>query len=176
MTDMLNLERRILPLRMLLLDVDGVLTDGSIIYTDKGDEIKTFSVKDGLGIRLLMDAGVDVGIITGRRSNALLNRCDNLGIKLIFDGVKNKEAVLDSLVMNEGFSYNEIAYVGDDLPDIQIMKKSGLPIAVADACSLVLSHAAYITSAKGGKGAVREISELILKTKGLWDQIIQNYL
>ena len=171
-----DIRTRILPVKLLLLDVDGVLTDGSIIYTGTGDEIKTFSVKDGLGLRLLMDAGIIVGIVTGRRSQALQNRCDNLGIGLVFDGVTDKEKVLDDLVRDKGILPESIAFAGDDLPDIRIMKKVGFSIAVSDGAPCVKEIAHYVTSAPGGCGAVREISELILKTQGLWDKVTERFL
>ncbi|MFA6010117.1 MAG: HAD hydrolase family protein [Desulfobacteraceae bacterium] len=168
--------RRILPVSTLLLDVDGVLTDGSIVYSDSGDEIKSFNAKDGLGLRLLMDAGITVGIVTGRRSQALQKRCDNLGITLVFDGVTDKKQVLEQFILENGLSPDAIAFAGDDLPDIRIMKSVGFPIAVADAAPLVKETALYVTSSPGGHGAVREICELILKTKGLWDTIMERFI
>ena len=170
-----DLKSRILPLKMLLLDVDGVLTSGNIIYNDNGDETKVFNVKDGLGIRLLMDAGIKVGIITGRCSGALTARCANLGIELVYDGVKDKIAVLENIVKETGLAYNEVAFVGDDLPDIGIMNKAGCAFSVKDACIETQNAAAYVTDLCGGKGAVREISELILKVKGLWEQVTGKY-
>jgi len=168
--------RRIMPITTLLLDVDGVLTDGSIVYSGSGDEIKSFNAKDGLGLRLLMDAGITVGIVTGRRSQALQKRCDNLGITLVFDGVTDKKQVLERLILEKGLSSDTIAFAGDDLPDIRIMKSVGFPIAVADAAPLVKETALYVTSSPGGHGAVREICELILKTKGLWDTIMERFI
>jgi 3-deoxy-D-manno-octulosonate 8-phosphate phosphatase (KDO 8-P phosphatase) len=168
--------RRILPVSTLLLDVDGVLTDGSIVYSDRGDEIKSFNAKDGLGLRLLMDSGITVGIVTGRRSQALQKRCDNLGITLVFDGVTDKKQVLEQFILEKGLSPDAIAFAGDDLPDIRIMKSVGFPIAVADAAPLVKETALYVTSSSGGHGAVREICELILKTKGLWDNIMERFI
>jgi 3-deoxy-D-manno-octulosonate 8-phosphate phosphatase (KDO 8-P phosphatase) len=168
--------RHILPVSLLLLDVDGVLTQGDIIYTDRADEIKTFSVKDGLGIRLMMDAGLQVGIVTGRSSGALKARCKNLGISMIFEGIGDKEKALGAILRDTGLDASEIAFAGDDLPDIRIMKKTGFPIAVANACPEVKQAALYTTSAYGGAGAVREICELILKTKGLWPKVIQRFL
>lgn len=176
MTTGRSIKHRIKPIKLLLLDVDGVLTRGSIIYTDAAEEVKVFSVKDGLGIRLLMDAGIQVGIITGRRSQALQTRCDNLGITMIYDGISDKEQVLETIIRETGLGPDEIAFAGDDLPDIRIMRKTGLPIAVANACSEVRAEALYITAAYGGDGAVREISELILKSQGLWDQVIDRFL
>ncbi len=171
-----DIHERILPVAMLLLDVDGVLTDGSIVYSDSGEEIKSFNVRDGLGLRMLMDAGITVGIVTGRSSGALLKRCENLGIDLIYHGVKDKLAVLETLLREKGLSADAVAFAGDDLPDIRIMKAVGFPVAVANADSLVKSTALYITDSPGGRGAVRDICELILKTKGLWTHCVERFL
>jgi 3-deoxy-D-manno-octulosonate 8-phosphate phosphatase (KDO 8-P phosphatase) len=162
-------------IKLLLLDVDGVLTDGGIIYNDNGSEIKVFNVKDGLGMRLLMEAGIHLGIVTGRRSNALYNRCKDLGINLIYDGVGNKIDVLDELLDQTGVSVEEVAFIGDDLPDLALMKIIGLSIAVSDAHKSILDHADMVTSAKGGQGAVREVCETILKAKGLWENILERF-
>ena len=160
-------------IKLLLLDVDGVLTDGKIIYNDNGEETKVFNVKDGLGMRLLMEAGIHLGIITGRRSNALYSRCKDLGINLIYDGVGNKIDVLDALLDQTGVSAEEIAFIGDDLPDLALMKTIGLSIAVGDAHKMILDNADMVTSANGGHGAVREVCETILKAKGLWENILE---
>jgi len=162
-------------IKLLLLDVDGVLTDGGIIYNDNGTETKVFNVKDGLGIKLLMDAGIHLGIVTGRRSNALYSRCKDLGIKLIYDGVGNKIDVLDALMDQTGVSAEEVAFIGDDLPDLGLMKMIGLSIAVLDANKTILDNADMVTSAKGGDGAVREACEAILKAKGLWKDILERF-
>ncbi len=158
--------------KVLLLDVDGVLTAGDITYTDEGAELKTFNVKDGLGIKLLMDAGVIVGIITGRRSGALLHRCSDLGIEMIYDGIDNKSAVINSVIERTGVQADEIAFAGDDLPDIPLLKKVGLAIAVADAHVAVKQVADWVTRSNGGQGAVREICDSILTAKGLLDDCI----
>jgi len=162
-------------IKLLLLDVDGVLTDGGIIYNDSDAETKVFNVKDGLGIKLLMEAGIHLGIITGRRSNALYSRCKDLGINHIYDGVDNKIDVLDELLDQSGVSAEEVAFIGDDLPDLCLMKAIGLPIAVSDAHKTILDNAAMVTSAKGGHGAVREACEAILKAKGLWEDILERF-
>ncbi len=161
--------------RLLLLDVDGVLTDGSIIYSDSGAEIKSFSVQDGLGIRLLIQSGVQVGIVTGRASSALRHRCKDLGIEMIYDRVENKGAILPEILTRTGLSAHEIAFAGDDWPDIPLLKKVGVGIAVANAHESVKSIAHWITRQHGGKGAVREICEGILKAKGLWSDIITQW-
>ncbi len=160
----------------LLLDVDGVLTDGGIIYGDDGAETKVFNAKDGLGIRLLIDAGLSVGIVTGRRSEALNHRCRNLGLDHVLDGVVDKAAVLERIRERMGASPGEIAFGGDDLPDLPLMKRVGCAIAVADARKEVRERADMVTSAPGGKGAVREVCEAILKAKGLWEDILERHL
>lgn len=171
-----DLRKFILPVKMLLLDVDGILTRGDVIYNDNSIETKIFSVKDGLGLRLLMDAGIKIGIITGRSSKALKARCQNLGINLVYEGISDKEAVLEKIVKDTGIGYNEIAFAGDDLPDIRIMKKTGCPLTVSDASPELKKIAVFVTEKGGGQGAVREISELILKTKGIWNQVIERFL
>lgn len=162
-------------IRFLLLDVDGVMTDGGIIYDDLGAEIKKFHVKDGLGIRLLILAGIRVGIVTGRSSRALKHRCDNLGIDIVFDGIQNKASVLDDIIQTHGAVSDDIAFMGDDLPDLPLMKRVGLSIAVADAHPLVADAAHIVTDAEGGKGAVREICESILKAKGIWEKALGRF-
>ena len=159
-------------IKMVLLDVDGVLTCGDIIYADSGEQIKIFNVKDGVGIRLLKEAGLKIGIITGRKGQALHHRCVNLGIDLIFDGVQRKDKVLDDITTLTGISKEAMAYVGDDLPDLPVMKRVGLAVAVSDAHEIIRQKAHITTRAPGGKGAVREISETILKAQGLWDALI----
>jgi 3-deoxy-D-manno-octulosonate 8-phosphate phosphatase (KDO 8-P phosphatase) len=160
-------------IKLMLFDVDGVLTDGNIIYNDNGKEIKVFNVKDGLGIRLLMKAGIQVGIITGRSSQALTHRCQNLGITLVYQGVRDKEALLNEIVEKTGFHFQEIAFMGDDLPDLHIMRKVGLSIAVADAHEYVIKEADMVTHANGGGGAVREVCEKILKSQGHWENLME---
>jgi 3-deoxy-D-manno-octulosonate 8-phosphate phosphatase (KDO 8-P phosphatase) len=166
---------RLSRITVLLLDVDGVLTDGRIVYNDNGQEIKTFSVKDGLGIRLLMDAGIRVGVVTGRRAPALTHRCRNLGIDLIYDGIRDKAAALEQIVTQLGVDTHQIAFIGDDLPDLSIMKRVGVAVAVSDACAAVRERAAWVTMAQGGAGAVREVCDAILQAKGLWQTIMERY-
>jgi len=170
---MLSEKRR--RIKLLLLDVDGVLTDGGILYGESGAEIKVFDVKDGFGIKLLRQAGIEVGIVTGRSSGALCRRCADLGILYLFDNVQDKTAVLQTILDRLSLSVEEVAYVGDDLPDLAIMKRVGLPIAVADAHPAVVETAAWVTTARGGSGAVREICETILTSKGVWESILAHY-
>ena len=163
-------------IELLLLDVDGVLTDGNITYSDSGEQIKSFNSKDGLGLRLLMDSGIGVGIITGRKSKALEYRCKNLGITLLFDGIKDKLKALDKITSQTGIAYKNIAFAGDDLIDLPVMQRVGVSFCVSDASLDVKNHSDIITNQKGGQAAVREICETILKAKGLWDNILNIYL
>lgn len=162
--------------RLLLLDVDGVLTDGQITYTQQGHETKSFSVRDGLGIRLAMDAGIMVGIVTARTSEALRHRCRNLGIELVFEGAMDKRAVLEPVMARTGVPARGIAFVGDDLLDLPLMRCVGLAVAVADAHELLLARADMVTRKPGGQGAVREVCEALLKARGLWENIQRRFV
>jgi 3-deoxy-D-manno-octulosonate 8-phosphate phosphatase (KDO 8-P phosphatase) len=170
------MEKNLANIELLLLDVDGVLTDAGIMYTDSGEQIKKFNAKDGLGIKLLMEAGIQVGIISGLSSKALEHRCEKLGITLLFAGIKNKARVLDSIISQTGIDSKNIIFVGDDLIDLPVMKRVGFSFCVADACDDVKKQCDRVTKLKGGKGAVREVCEKILKAKGLWDDILNHYL
>lgn len=163
-------------IRLLLLDVDGVMTDGSIVYGAEDQEIKRFHVRDGLGIRLAMRAGINVGVVTGRRSEALMHRCRNLGIELIYAGVSDKAILLDRIVAQTAVPAENIAFVGDDLIDLSLMRRIGLSIAVADAHEVVKAHADLITTVPGGAGAVREICEALLKSQGRWESILKEFM
>lgn len=169
------IQSKLKQIKLLLLDVDGVLTDGRITYASGNVEAKSFNVKDGFGIRLLQSAGVQIGIVTGRTSEALLRRCTDLGITMIYDGVKDKGKLLPTILSASGFKIQEVAFVGDDLPDIPLLKKVGLSIAVADAHDLVKKNADMVTMKKGGHGAVREICEQILEAKDLWAKIVTTW-
>lgn len=164
-------------IRLLLLDVDGVLTDGAIVYNDHGDELKSFNVKDGLGLRLLMDAGIRVGIITGRDSEALRHRCRNLRIEddLVFTGTRDKRAAFEKVLTHTGLTADSVAYIGDDLPDLPLFQRVGLAVAVADAPPEVTAAADLSTHAAGGHGAVREVCEAILKAQGRWATIVDGF-
>ena len=161
-------------IELLLLDVDGVLTDGRIIYNDQGMQTQEFNARDGLGIKLLMKAGIAVAVVTGRSSRALQHRCRNLGITDIYDGVTDKRALLQDIQNRFGLAADRMAFAGDDLPDLRIMARVGLAIAVADAHAAVRQKADWVTSAGGGDGAVREICEAILQAKGVWEKIVED--
>ena len=162
-------------IRLLVLDVDGVLTDGSIIYTDAGEEIKRFHVRDGNGIRMVLQAGIEVALITGRRSEAVAHRAKNLNIAQVFQGVRDKLEILRSLQTELGVTPAETAVVGDDLVDLAIMLSAGLAVAVADAPREVQERSHLVTSIPGGHGAVREVCEILLKAKGLWDDLLRQF-
>ena len=162
-------------IQLLLLDVDGVLTDGSIIFNDDGSELKLFNVKDGLGLKLAIEAGIAVGIVTGRKSEALRHRCRDLGIQHLFDAVEDKAQLLSRIVDRTGVAPQNTAFMGDDLPDLGLMRHVGLSIAVADAHELVRERSDWITTASGGYGAVREVCEALLKAKGIWDRLTDRF-
>jgi 3-deoxy-D-manno-octulosonate 8-phosphate phosphatase (KDO 8-P phosphatase) len=159
-------------IRLLLLDVDGVLTDGTIIYNSDGSETKIFNVKDGLGIKLAMASGIKIGIVSGRKSPALYHRCRDLGIHYIFGGIKDKARILTKVAEQTGIGPENTAFMGDDLPDLPLMRRVGLSIAVADAHQTVLESADWTTAAAGGCGAVREVCEALLNARGEWEKLI----
>lgn len=164
---------RLQKIKLVLLDVDGVLTDGGIIYQADGSEIKVFNVKDGLGLRMLMDCGIRVGIVTGRRCAALTHRLADLGIDLVFDGLTSKSKVLATVCANARMPAEAIAYMGDDLPDLVLLEQAGLAVATADAHAMVRDAAHFVTAAAGGKGAVRELCEALLHAQGLWETAVK---
>ncbi|MCX8070719.1 MAG: HAD hydrolase family protein [Thermodesulfovibrionales bacterium] len=162
--------------RLLILDVDGVLTDGGIIFDSLGNEIKVFNVRDGHGIKLIQQVGIKVVIITGRSSDVVSKRAAELGIEDIYQGVINKAVAYEKVKAKYGFSDEVIACIGDDINDITLFKKAYLPIAVNDAAEELKPFAKYITTKDGGKGAVREVCELLLKSQGFWQKIIDEYI
>ena len=159
-------------IKLLLMDVDGVLTDGSIIYHDSGAQTKIFNSKDGLGIQFLQKVGIQVGLVTARKSKALRHRCKNLGITLLFEGFFDKASTLVEIEKKTGVKAEQTAFVGDDLLDIPMFRRVGVGIAVADAHERVLKEADLVTRAKGGAGAVREVCDAILESQGLWAKIL----
>lgn len=167
-----HLRKKAQKIKLLLLDVDGVLTDGGIVIDRHGNETKRFDVRDGQGLALLKRAGVEVGLITGRSSDAVRYRAKELGIKMVYQGVRNKRAVYERIKARTGLADESIAYVGDDLMDIPLLRKAGLAITVKDGWPGVRHAADYVTMAGGGHGAVREISELIIKAQNRWQRLI----
>ena len=151
---------------LVIFDVDGVLTDGRIIIGPDGAETKQFHVRDGLGMVMLRESGVEIAVITGRESAAVTRRMDELGIDRVFQGQSSKTAAFESVCHDLRIAGDAVCYVGDDLPDIPVMAQSGLPIAVANANWKVQEFAAYITTLDGGAGAAREVCELIMRARG----------
>jgi YrbI family 3-deoxy-D-manno-octulosonate 8-phosphate phosphatase len=157
-------------IKLLILDVDGVMTDGHINLNERGEEMKSFHVRDGYGLKRLMDAGIDVVIITGRKSKAVEYRAKELGIQEIHQGVKEKESLCREVIDRKKLKKNQVCCMGDDLPDLSMFNQAGISIAVADAAAEVRDAASYVTENKGGNGAVREVCELILKAQQKWPE------
>ncbi len=163
-------------IKLLVMDVDGVLTDGRLYFGNSGEEMKAFSILDGLGIKLLRDAGIRPAIITGRSSKLLERRAGELKIDLIYQGREDKGIALEELRQDLQLDYDAIAYVGDDLPDLAAIRAAGLGITVANGHHFVTRHADWQTDAAGGNGAVREICELILKAQNKLTTALEQYL
>ncbi len=161
--------------RLLLLDVDGVLSDGGILYDGEGRESKRFHVRDGHGIKMMQRAGVEVGILSGRRSDAVTVRAAELGISLVRQGALDKVAAWQEILADRGIPAGETAYVGDDIVDLPLLRKVGFSASVADAEEPVRSAADYVASRPGGQGAVREIIEFILRAGGRWEAAAGKY-
>ena len=171
-----NWKKKTQKIRLVLLDVDGVLTDGRIIYGGGAQEIKSFDVKDGQGIKFLQEGGIEVGILSSRSSMAVRRRARELGIRLVYQGVKNKGTALAAIAKGKKLAGKEIAFVGDDWADLPVFRQVGLAIAVADSIPELKRMADFITDAPGGRGAVREAAEGILKAQGKWATITKKYL
>ncbi len=166
------IEDKAAKINLLILDVDGVMTDGRVIINDRGEEPKHFCVKDGQGLKMLMTAGVDVALVTGRKSQVVLHRAEELGIKHVYQGVVDKRALCSQMIIDNGFKKHEVCCMGDDLPDLAMFLESGLCVAVADAVEEVREASDFITKSKGGYGAVREVCEWILKSRGKWSDML----
>ncbi|HKT48168.1 MAG TPA: HAD hydrolase family protein [Candidatus Acidoferrales bacterium] len=168
--------RRARQIKVLLMDVDGTITDGSVTLLSQSDgsalEIKTFDAHDGQGLSLAHTAGIQTGVITGRESAALRRRCKELGITFVYEKQPVKIPAYEEILKKSGARESEVAYLGDDLPDLTVMRRVGLAVAVGNAAVEVKLAAHYTTKAVGGKGAARETVELILKAKGIWDEMI----
>jgi len=173
MKDVLEKAARI---RLVLFDVDGVLTDGSLYLGDDGQEYKAFHSRDGHGMAMLKEAGVDIGIITGRTSQVVVHRMASLGIVHVYQGQRDKLPAFEALLAKLGISSDEVAFVGDDVVDLPILTRVGLAIAVADAHPLVVRHAHWRTPNPGGRGAARDVCELILEARDQLDALLRRYL
>jgi len=163
-------------IRLVLFDVDGVLTDGSVVYAQAGSELKAFNTKDGFGIRLLREAGVEVGLITARSSEAVQRRAQDLKLAHVYQGVRNKIEAFDRILAEQKLTPQQVAYMGDDWLDLPLLSRVGLAVTTADAVAEVKAVAHYVTRQAGGRGAGRELCDLIIEAKGLREELLARYL
>ena len=171
----MTLDERCRAIRLILSDVDGVLTDGGIVFDNQGIEAKRFHVRDGMGIRLWQKAGYRFGLITHRSSHIVKTRVAELGIEILRQGIDDKLMAMRGILQELRLSPSQVCYLGDDLPDMPVVRAVGLGVAMADACPELCQEAHYVTTAPGGSGAVRETIELILKAQARWEDLIQTY-
>lgn len=162
-------------IKLLLLDVDGVMTDGRIIFDSQGQETKAFDVKDGHGLKLIQRAGIEVGIITGRQSTIVSRRAEELGIEIVYQNVKDKLLPFREILAARQLDPSEVAYVGDDVVDLPVLRQVGFAATVADAIPEVMPFVDYVAERPGGRGAVREICDYLLKESGRWDGVTSRY-
>ncbi len=170
------LQKRLQNIKLLVLDVDGVMTDGGLTIGDDGQEYKTFHSHDGLGMKLLKASGVELAIITGRTSNVVKKRAESTGVAHFYQGAEDKLVAFNALMEASGLQANQCAFMGDDVVDLPPMLKCGLAIAVPASPALVLRHAHYITNKMGGHGAVREVCEMIMQAQGTFDGQMAQFL
>lgn len=171
----MKLDARCQPIEIILSDVDGVLTDGGVIFNNEGIEIKRFHVRDGLGIKLWQRAGFAFGVVTARNSQIVKMRAAELGVDIVRQGFEQKLPIVKDILADRNLDASAVCYIGDDLTDLPVLKSVGLAVCVDDAVAEVRSAAHYVTKAQGGSGAVRETIETILKSKKRWDDLIQKY-
>lgn len=169
------MDAKLAKIKLLLLDVDGVLTDGRIIYDGQGNELKAFDVKDGHGLKMIQRAGIQVGIITGRSSEVVRRRAAELGIEILYQGALQKLDPYREILKQHNLTDEQIAYVGDDVVDLPILQRVGFSATVADGVADVLPLVDYVATRNGGRGAVREICDLLLRATGLWDELTARY-
>ena len=167
------MKKNLKKIKMILMDVDGVLTDGKIIFTSAGTEIKEFNIQDGMAITLARMAGLKTGVITGRESKMVQQRAEELGYDFISQGNTKKFSRYEEIKKQFGFSNEEVCYIGDDLPDMPILKKVGFSVAVANARDELKAISDYTTEKSGGNGAVREVIDKILKAQGIFDKLVE---
>ncbi len=173
MKDILEKAKQI---KLVVFDVDGVLTDGSLFVGDDGQEYKAFNARDGLGMKMLQRSGVEIGIITARSSQVVEHRMHNLGIKYVYQGRLEKLPAFEGLVEKLGLDFEQTAYVGDDVVDLQVLKRAGLAIAVQDAHPIAKQHAHWQTPHNGGRGAARDVCDLIMEAQNTLDTQVQYFL
>jgi len=161
--------------KVLILDVDGVLTDGRIVISDDGQETKCFNVRDGHGLKMIRRAGVEVMFLTGRKSRVVEHRARELGVERLYQGALDKLAVLQEILNSTGLSRGQVAYMGDDIVDLPVLRRAGFSVTVSDAHEDVLKAVDLVTKNPGGRGAVREVCEIILKVQGKWEGLMERY-
>lgn len=169
------MQERLRKIRLLILDVDGVLTDGRIVMNDRGEETKFFDVKDGHGIKLLMRYGIDVVFLTGRQSAVVEHRASDLGVREVHQKIWNKLEIYEEIIARRGLRDEEIAFMGDDIVDVPLFHRVGFAAACADAVGEAKRAAHYVTGRRGGRGAVREVCDMILKARGDWQEVAARY-
>lgn len=173
---MLGTFERAKQVKLIVFDVDGVLTDGGLYFDDAGQELKAFHSRDGLGMKMLKSSGVEIAIITGRTSNVVTHRMNNLGIQHVYQGQSEKLPAFLALIDKLGVDEHEVAYVGDDVVDLPIMRRVGFSVAVQDAHEWVKQHAHWQTPHGGGRGAARDVCEFILEAQGKLESTLSQYL
>ncbi len=170
-----NLKEKLKKIKMLILDVDGVMTDGRIIMDDEGRQLKNFDVRDGYGLKIIQRYGIKVAILTGRKSEVVNYRAHDLEIKEIYQGALNKKEVFQKILLKHNMAASAVAFMGDDIVDIPVLRQVGFAATVADAVDVVKKNVDYVSKHNGGHGAVREVCELILQTQGKWQDIAAKY-
>lgn len=173
---MINLNNRASKIKFLLLDVDGVLTDGRIIYDSRGRDLKFFDVRDGLGINLLKKAGIPTILISAKSSKTIKHRAKDMPIEAVFENVSPKLEIYNKILKKYNLSDEEVCFIGDDLVDLGILKRVGLAVSVPNGVTDVKEISHYVTKSFGGRGAVREVCELIIKSQNKWDDIVLKYM
>ena len=170
-----SLADRCRAIELLVIDVDGVLTDGRIVYSDQGQELKAFHVRDGSGMKLWLKQGKRIALLTGRTSPIVARRGAELGVTAIVQGAEDKLPAFEALLRDQGVTPAQTACIGDDLPDLPLLQRSGVAATVADACAEAQAAAHYVSKAAGGRGAVREVIELLLRHQGQWERIVAEH-
>jgi len=170
-----KIKEKLKGIKLLILDVDGVMTDGRIIMDNEGHEIKHFDARDGHGLKMIQRYGIEVVLLTGRKSEVVNHRARDLGIKNVYQGAINKKDVLEEILRKHNLPGSDVAFVGDDIVDIPVIKRVGFSATVADAIDVVKKTVDYVTTHKGGRGAVRELCEMILQVQGKWPEIAAKY-
>lgn len=170
-----EIKEKLKKIKLLILDVDGVMTDGRIIMDNEGRELKNFDVRDGHGIKLLQRYNIKVAILTGRNSRVVEHRARDLEIEEVYQGAFNKKEIFEKILKKHNLTAENVAYIGDDIVDVPVLRAVGFSVAVADALAVVKKQVHFISAFRGGRGAVREICEMILQAQGKWPEITAKY-